>query len=183
MIRLVARVHFLRFFHLPLLFALPLYYVSQASDVIWQANNSRSEYRQCVRGLELAELRIPPTPAPAADPTIITPQSTAPAPAYSLPESLLKLEAAWNAFVDDRVAEWRIAVTIACVFVACVHSNTYNLVSGPNYIQFEAQLSQSFRFQTRLMTYLHVLSLLSPFATVFSALSMDRSFHFISEVR
>ena len=113
-------MHFLRFFHLPLLFGLPLYYISQASDVIRQANNSRSEYCQCLCELELGELRNRhSTTTPVAD---SAPQPTMPSPtmAYSPPESLLEVGTAWNTFVDARVAEWRIAVTIACVFVACV---------------------------------------------------------------
>ena len=125
-IRLIAHIRFLHFLHLPLLFGLPLYYISQAADVMRQANNSRSEYHQCLHELELGELRnIHSTVTPIADFTNMTIQPTTPSPtiAYLPSEPFPEVGIAWNAFVDSRVAEWRIAVAISCVFVACVRLN------------------------------------------------------------
>jgi hypothetical protein len=138
---MMARMRFLPFIHLPLLFILPLYYAWQASDVIQQTSKSRSEYHQWV--CEHTELQTIHTTMAAQD-TPPSPSTTEPpSPA---PESVLKAAEAWNTFVDSRVAEWKIAATFSGLFVACVYPDMIRvsrLTSTP--FDLKARPSQSFR--------------------------------------
>jgi hypothetical protein len=121
----------LRFFHLPFLFGLPLYYTWQASDVIRQTSNNDSEYFQWLCGQPestVTELPIRHAASAVAHPDEIDSESTSPSPSpvlrpRSMPKSLLKVRISWNTFVDSRLDELRIAVTFAGVLVACVYSN------------------------------------------------------------
>jgi hypothetical protein len=126
--RLINRMRLLRFFHLPFLFGLPLYYTWQASDVIRQTRNNDSEYCQwrCEQPEStVTELPILHAASAVAELEEIDSESTSPSPSPVLrpPESLLKVRVAWNTFVDSRLDEWRIAVTFAGVLVACVYSD------------------------------------------------------------
>jgi hypothetical protein len=83
------------------LFGLPVYYVSQASaclpDSAYQSSTESQTYES--------------NPTQVAASTVV---------ALSLPprESLLKLEQAWNSYLDSRLAEWKAIFTLACVFIA-----------------------------------------------------------------
>ena len=117
-----------RFFHLPFLFWLPLYYAWQTSGVIQQANNSYSEYWQWLGELqsttELPTLHTTDTEAHSENvDSESTPSSLPPVPCFqskSMPELLLKVRTTWNTFVDSRLDEWKIAITFAGVLVAYV---------------------------------------------------------------
>ena len=122
-------MRFFRFFHLPFLFWLPLYYAWQASGVIQQANNMYSEYRQWLdelRSTELPTLNTVTTDTEIHQEDIDSePESTSsslpPEPCFNsrcVPESLLKIKKTWNTFVDSRLDEWKIAITFSGILVA-----------------------------------------------------------------
>jgi hypothetical protein len=127
LIRLIARVRFLRFFHLPFLFFLPPFYTWLAFGVILRVSSNDSEYRQwlCEQPTELqtSSHTTPPNEEIDSESTQ-APPSQCPTLLSSMPESLLDIRVAWNTFVDNRMSEWKTSVTIASVFVACVYLNS-----------------------------------------------------------
>ena len=156
----------IRFFHLPFLFWLPLYFTWQASGVIQQANNSCSEYRQWLGepqySTELPILHTTDTEAHSED---IDSESTSSSPPSvpcfqpkSMPESLLKMRTTWNTFVDSRLDEWKIAITFAGVLVACVLPKLIYIPELTICISCEAHPLRSFRSPKRPMTHLRVPS-------------------------
>lgn len=87
------------------LFGLPTYYSSGASLLL-----------PCTRGSSL-EQDIPSAAHSFNDDSTITSGLAYP-PALSSGEcfgSPLKLQKAWSAFLDDRVTEWKVLFTLACV--------------------------------------------------------------------
>ena len=84
------------------LFGLPVYYVSQAP-----ASLPDSAYQQSSTESQTHEF----------NPTQVATSTVA---ALPLPprESLLKLEQAWNSYLDSRSAEWKAVFALACVFIA-----------------------------------------------------------------
>ena len=156
-----------RFFHLPFLFWLPLYYAWQASGVIQQANNSYSEYWQWLGELqsttELPTLHTTDTEAHSENvDSESTPSSLPPVPCFqsnSMPELLLKVRTTWNStFVDSRLDEWKIAITFAGVLVACVLPKLIYIPELTIYISCEAHPLRSFRSPKRPVTHLRVPS-------------------------
>lgn len=121
------------------LFGLPIYYyVSQGSTCLPDSEDCCSAYQQWLSILKTTTTRRSSTELQTyeSNSTQVTnsPVVTLPSPPHFPRESLLKLEQAWNSYLDSRLAEWRAIFTLACVFIAWVHPICdLNIISSSKY--------------------------------------------------
>ncbi|KAF9460504.1 hypothetical protein BDZ94DRAFT_893872 [Collybia nuda] len=127
---------------LPILLCLPLYYLSQASELLENFDNCRNEYDQWIKAssdpierppvvndnvdggdfgsLQILNQNAVHTTLNEQDVTntqspreVITPP-----PITASPDSVTNYQCLWCNYLDSRIVEWRILTTTACVFVA-----------------------------------------------------------------
>jgi hypothetical protein len=101
-------IDFFYYFHLPLLFALPIYYASQCFAVLKDTENYWSAYQEWLSGTTLVTV-------PSTELQTFQSSSTRATDSAGV---LLKVDLAWNSYLDSRLAEWKVIFTLACVFIA-----------------------------------------------------------------
>jgi hypothetical protein len=114
------------YLYLPLLFGLPIYYASQGSAFIHDAENYCSTYQQWLSGTIVPGASTVLQTSGSDSNQIITP--TVLSPLDSPYNPLLKVDQAWNSYLESRLAEWKVLFTLACVFIAWVHIILCNLI-------------------------------------------------------
>lgn len=105
-------IDFFYYLYISLFFALPVYYASQGSAVLRDAETC-SAYQQ-----RLSRMTVT---APSTELQAFQSNSTQASPCESP-------ELAWNSYLDSRLAEWKVIFTLACVFIALVNPILYSSI-------------------------------------------------------